>query len=166
MEEPMQTDGHESICRLIDKFLARDISGAEEQSIRQHLGACSSCQEYLEASNRAVAGLGGFAFETDPGLQDRIVAALTVRAAQLETQRLSHRELAWSYIAALILTLAGSFAAMQLGGQLANAFSATRQEIQLGLIAVWIVPSVCFCLLLPTLPMLSKRWMNAKGVSL
>ena len=162
----MQTDGHEAICRLIDKFLAGDISGAEEQSLRQHLGACSTCLQYLDASNRAIAGLGGFAFETDPGLQDRIVAALTVRAAQLETQRLSHRKLAWSYIAALILTLVGSFAAMQMGGQLASAFSATRQEVQLGLIAVWIVPSVCFCLFLPILPMLSKRWMHAKGFTL
>jgi anti-sigma factor RsiW len=166
MEETMQTDGHESICRLIDKFLAGDISGAEEQSIRQHLGACAACQRYLDASNRGIAGLGGFAFGSDAGLHARIVTALTVRAAQLETQQLSHRKLVWSYIAALILTLAGSFAAMQLGGQFANALSATRQEVHLGLIAVWIVPSVCFCLLLPTLPMLSKRWMHAKGVSL
>ncbi|HEY5255004.1 MAG TPA: zf-HC2 domain-containing protein, partial [Acidobacteriaceae bacterium] len=64
----MQTDGHESICRLIDKFLAGDISGPEEQLIRQHLDACSTCRQYLDASNRAIAGLGGFAFETDPGL--------------------------------------------------------------------------------------------------
>jgi predicted anti-sigma-YlaC factor YlaD len=162
----MPTDGHESICRLIDKFLAGDISGPEEKSLQQHLGACSTCQLYLDASNRAIAGLGGFAFESDPGLPDKIIAALTARGAQLERQRLSHRKLAWSYLAALVLTLTGSFAAMQLGGQFANALSATRQEVQLGLIAVWIVPSVCFCLLLPTLPMLSKRWMNAKGMSL
>lgn len=162
----MQTDGHESICRLIDKSLAGEISVQEEQSLRQHLPTCAACQRYLDASNRGIAGLGGFAFETDPGMNERIVAALTIRAAQLETQRLSHRKLAWSYIAALILTLVGSFAAMQLGGQFANAFSATRQQVQLGLIAVWIVPSACFCLLLPTLPMLSKRWVHAKGLSL
>ncbi len=162
----MQTADHESICRLIDKSVAGDISTHEEQSLRQHLLACAACQQYLDASNRAIASLGGFAFETDPGLPDKVVAALTARAAQLDSQRLSHRQLAWSYIAALILTLAGSFVAMQLGDRLATAVSATRDQVQLGLIAIWIVPSVCFCLLLPTLPMMSKRWMHAKGVSL
>jgi hypothetical protein len=162
----MQTDRHESICRLIDKSLAGEITGQEEQSLRQHLLTCFACQQYLDASQRAIAGLGGFAFETDPGLPDKIVAALTIRAAQLETQRLSHRQLAWSYVAALVLTLAGSFAAMQLGDRFAAVFSATRDQVQWGLIAIWIVPSICFCLLLPTLPMMSKRCMHAKGLSL
>ena len=162
----MQTDRHQSICHLIDKSLAGEISIQEEQSLRQHLSACAACQQYFDASNRVIASLSGFAFETDPGLPDKVFAALKIRAAQLETQRLSHRQLAWSYVAALILTLAGSFAAMQLGDRFANAFSATHQQVQLGLIALWIVPSVCFCLLLPTLPMMSKRWMHAKGLSL
>lgn len=162
----MPTDRHQSICNLIDKSLAGEISAQEEQSLRQHLLTCAACRQYLDASNRAIAGLAGFAFETDPGLPDKIFAALTIRAAQLETQRLSHRQLAWSYVAALILTLAGSFAAMQLGDRFASVLSVTHQQVQLGLIALWIVPSVCFCLLLPTLPMMSKRWMHAKGVSL
>lgn len=151
---------------MIRISLAGDISGHEEQSLRQHLLTCSACQQYLDASNRAIAGLGEFSFDTDPNLPDKIIAVLTIRTAQLETQRLSHRQLAWSYVAALILTLAGSFSAMQLGDRFATAFSATHQQVQLGLIAMWIVPSVCFCLLLPTLPMMSKRWMHAKGVSL
>jgi hypothetical protein len=162
----MQTDRHESICHLIDQSLAGKISSQEEKFLRQHLLACAPCQQYLDASHRAIAGLGGFAFETDPGLSDRIFAALAIRAAQLETQRLSHRKLAWSYVAALILTLAGSFAAMQLSDRFATAFSATHQQVQLGLIAIWIVPSVCFCLLLPTLPLMSKRWLHTKGLSL
>ncbi|MFZ0519081.1 MAG: hypothetical protein WBG23_00225 [Acidobacteriaceae bacterium] len=162
----MQTDSHESICRLIDKSLAGGVSGHEEQSLRQHLLTCDACRQYLDVSNRAIAGLGEFSFETDPNLPEKIVAALIVRAAQLETHRLSHRQLAWSYVAALILTLAGSFAAMQLGDRFASALPATHQQVQLGLVALWIVPSVCFCLLLPTLPTMSKRWMHAKGVSL
>ena len=162
----MQTADHESICRLIDKFLAGDISAHEEQSLRQHLLACAACQQYLDASNRAIAGLGGFAFETDPGLPDKVVAALTARAAQLDSQRLSHRQLAWSYIAALILTLAGSFARHAARRSACHRRFRDPQQVQLGLIAIWIVPSVCFCLLLPTLPMMSKKWMHAKGVSL
>jgi predicted anti-sigma-YlaC factor YlaD len=162
----MQTDRHESICHLIDKSLSGEISGQEEHTLRQHLSACSTCQLYLEASNRVIAGLGGFTFETDPGLPEKIFEALTVRAAQLETRRLSHRQLAWSYVAALVLTLAGSLTALQLGDRLAAALSVTDQQVQLGLVAMWIVPSVCFCLFLPTLPMMSKRWMQAKGVSL
>jgi anti-sigma factor RsiW len=162
----MQTDRHQSICQLIDKSLAGDISAQEEHSLRQHLLACAACQQYLDASNRAIAGLAGFTFETDPNLPDKIFAALTLRAAQLETQQLSHRQLAWSYLAALVLTLAGSFAAMQLGDRFASAFSASQQQVQLGLIAIWIVPSVCFCLLLPTLPLMSKRRLHAKGLPL
>jgi predicted anti-sigma-YlaC factor YlaD len=162
----MSTDRHESICHLIDKSLADKISAQEEQSLRQHLSACAACRRYLDTSNRAIASLGGFAFETDPGLPDRITAALTVRAAQLETRQMSHRQLAWSYVAALILTLAGSFVAMQLGGRAAAAFSLTPQQIHSALIALWIVPSVCFCLLLPTLPLLSKKWLHPQGVSL
>ena len=162
----MQTDHHESICRLIDKSLAVEISGEEERSVRQHLLTCSTCQQYLDASNRVVAGLGGFAFETDPGLPDKIVAALAIRTAQLESRRLSHRQLAWSYVAALMLTLAGSFAAVYLSDRFAAALPATHQQVQLGLIALWIVPSIFFCLLLPTLPMMSKRRMYAKGISL
>jgi hypothetical protein len=162
----MQTDSHESICRLIDKSLAGGISGQDEQSLRQHLLTCSACEQYLDASNRAIAGLGEFSFETDPNLPGKILAALAVRATQLENQRLSHRKLMWSYVAALILTLAGSFAAIRLGDWFAAALSATHQQVQLGLVALWIVPSVFFCLLLPTLPMISKRWMHAKGLSL
>lgn len=162
----MQTDRHQSICKLIDKSLAGDVSSQEEKSLRQHLLACAACKQYLDTSNRAIAGLKGFAFETDPNLPGKIFAALTLRAAQLETQQLSHRQLAWSYVAALVLTLAGSFAAIQLGDRFASAFSASQQQVQLGLIAIWIVPSVCFCLLLPTLPLMSKRRLHAKGLPL
>jgi len=162
----MQTDHHESICNLIDKSLTGEISGQEEETLRRHLPTCPACQQYLESSNRAVAGLGGFAFETDPDLPDRIFAALTTRAAQLETRRLSHRQLAWSYLAALVLTLAGSFVAMQIGDRFAAALPVSYQQVHLGLIAIWIVPSICFCLFLPTLPLMSKRWMHRKGVSL
>ncbi len=162
----MQTDRHESICRLIDQSLAGEISTQEEQSLRQHLLSCAACRQYLDVSNRAIAGLGEFSFETDPDLPDKIVTALTIRAAQLETHRLSHRQLAWSYAAALILTLAGSFAAMQLCDRFASIFSLSQQQVQLGLIAIWVVPSLCFCLMLPTLPLVSKRWMHAKGISL
>ncbi len=162
----MQPDRHESIYRLIDQSLAGEISSEEEQSLRRHLLACVLCRQYLDVSNRAIAALGEFSFETDPNLPDTIVAALTIRAAQLETNRLSHRQLAWSYVAALILTLAGSFAALQLSDRVASVFSVSQQQVQLGLIAVWIVPSVCFCLMLPTLPLVSKRWTHAKGISL
>jgi hypothetical protein len=166
MEENMPTDRHQPICDLIDKSLAGEISVQEEQSLRQHLSGCAACQGYLDVSQRVIAGLGGFAFETDPGLPDKILAALTIRAAQLDRRNISHRQLAWSYVGALILTLAGSFVAMQLGGRAAAAFSLTYQQVQFGLIALWILPSIGFCLLLPTLPLLSKKWRHPQGVSL
>ena len=162
----MQNDRHESICRMIDKSLVGGASVQEEQSLREHLLACGACQEYLNACNRAIASLGGFSFYTDPGLPDKVFTALALRAQQLETKQIGHRQLWWSYIAALILTVVGSFAAMQLGDLVGAVFSATSAQVQFGLIAFWIVPSVCFCLLLPALPMVSAGWMKKKGLSL
>lgn len=161
----MQVDRHESICHLIDKSLVGEVSVQEEQSLREHLQECVGCQKYLSASQRAIASLGGFSFEMSPSLPDRVFAALEVRARQLETKRLSHRQLGWSYVAALVLTAAGSFAAMRLGDMAGAVFPVTPAQMQFGLIALWIVPSVCFCLVLPTLPVVSAASMNKKGLS-
>ena len=163
-EEPMQTDNHESICHLIDKSVAGDISS------RKNNPFASICSRAPHASN-----IWTRPSERSPGsenLRSRLIRTCPTncrgsrsRAAQLETQRLSHRKLAWSYIAALILTLAGSFAAMHLGDGLPLLFcdprsspAGTDRDLDC---AVGLLLSV-----LPTLPMMSKRWMHAKGVSL
>jgi hypothetical protein len=59
-------------------------------------------------------------------------------------------------LAAVVLTLGGSFVDLQFGDLIASAFDIQRAQAQLGLLAFWIVPSLCVLLLFPLLPLLSK----------
>jgi hypothetical protein len=162
----MQVDRHQPICHIIDKSLVGGTSPQEEQALREHLLACAPCKEYLNDCNRAIAGLEGFSFEVNPALHGRVIESLTRRAQQLETKRIDHRQIVWNCLTALLLTVAGSFAASQFGALVAAVFHFKYAPVQFGLIAFWIVPSLCFCLLLPILMLLSSGWMNEKGLSL
>jgi len=146
----MNIDHHESFQHLIDESLAGAISAEREQSLREHLGTCAPCQEYLSASNRVIAGLGGFSFEVDPSLNARVLASLR-RPAQPGRRR-------WALIsvAAVVLTMGGSFVDLQFGGLIASVFDLQRTQVRQGLLAFWIVPSLCVLLLFPLLPLLSK----------
>ena len=124
-----------------------------------------ACQEYLKASNQAIAGLGGFSFEVNPDLHGRVLAALTLRAQQLETKRIQQRPMWWSYLAAFVLTVAGSFTAARFSGIAGAVFHIEPGPLHIGLLALWIVPSLCFCLLFPVLHRLSVGWTNEKGLS-
>jgi hypothetical protein len=161
----MQVDRHQEIRDIIDRSLVGAASRQEEQTLRQHFLTCASCQEYLNASHRAIAGLGGFSFEVNPDLQGKVLAAITLRAQQLETSKAEQRPMLWSYLAALVLTVAGSFAAARFGGIAAAVFHLEPAQLHFGLVALWIVPSFCFCLLFPILHRLSAGWMNEKGLS-
>ncbi len=141
----MQTDRHQPIRQMIDKSLVGTASLQEQQTLREHLLVCSSCNEYLGASHRAIAGLGGFSFDVDPALQERVLASLAQQPG--ETRRILPMPLWWSRVAALVLTMAGSLAASRLAGLAAPVFRLQAAQIQLGVAAFWIVPSVCFCLL-------------------
>jgi hypothetical protein len=161
----MQVDRHQEIRDIIDRSLVGAASRQEEQTLRQHFLTCASCQEYLNASHRAIAGLGGFSFEVNPDLQGKVLAAITLRAQQLETSKAEQRPMLWSYLAALVLTVAGSFAAARFGSIVAAVFHLEPAQLHFGLVALWIVPSFCFCLLFPILHRLSAGWMNEKGLS-
>jgi len=67
----MNIDYHDNFRHMIDESLAGGISAEREQSLREHLDTCAPCQEYLSASSRVIAGLGGFSFEVDPALNAR-----------------------------------------------------------------------------------------------
>ena len=64
----MQIDRHHEIRHIIDRSLVGEASSQEEQALREHLLTCAPCQEYLNASHRAIAGLAGFSFEVNPDL--------------------------------------------------------------------------------------------------
>jgi hypothetical protein len=141
----MQADRHQPICHIIDKSLVGTASLKEQQTLREHLLVCASCNEYLGASHRAIASLGGFSFDVDPALQERVLAS--VARQRSETRRIFSMPVWWSRVVALLLTMAGSFAATRLAGLAAPVFRLQAAQIQLGVAAFWIAPSVCFCLL-------------------
>jgi hypothetical protein len=151
----MNTNNHESFQRVIDESLAGAIPAEREQSLREHLDTCAPCQEYLSASNRVIAGLGGFSFEVDPSLNAKVFASLRLPAQQLQAQRGRRRWLLIS-LAAVVLTMGGSFVDLQFGRLIASVFDIQRTQVQQGLLAFWIVPSLCVLLLFPLLPLLSK----------
>jgi Putative zinc-finger len=152
----MNIDHHESFQHMIDESLAGSISAEREQSLREHLDTCAPCQEYLSASNRVIAGLGGFSFEVNPTLNARVFASLRLRAQQIQAAQPGRRRWALISVAAVVLTMGGSFVDLQFGGLIASVFDIQRMQVRQGLLAFWIVPSLCFLLLFPLLPLLSK----------
>jgi predicted anti-sigma-YlaC factor YlaD len=147
---------HESFQHMIDESLAGSISAEREQSLREHLDTCVPCQEYLSASNRVIAGLGGFSFKVDPTLNARVFASLRLPAQQVQAAQAGRRRWALISVAAVILTMGGSFVDLQFGDLIASIFDIQRMQVRQGLLAFWIVPSLCVLLLFPLLPLLSK----------
>jgi anti-sigma factor RsiW len=152
----MNTDHHESFQHMIDESLAGGIPAEREQSLREHLDTCAPCQEYLSASNKVIAGLGGFSFEVNPTLNARVFASLRLRAQQVQAAQPGHRRWVLISLAAVVLTMGGSFVDLQFGRLIASVFDIQRMQVRQGLLAFWIVPSLCFLLLFPLLPLLSK----------
>jgi anti-sigma factor RsiW len=156
----MQTDLHNDMRHIIDTSLVGEASSAEQQTLRKHLLACAACQKYASDSRRAIVGLNGFSFAhfaTDPGLQAKVHAALDQRMQQLQATRPSYQSIVQVSIAALLLTVVGSFAALHLGNPLAAIFHLPLAQTQAGLFTFWIVPSWCFALVLPLLLLFSAR---------
>jgi len=146
----MNLDHHEAFRHTIDEKLAAGIPADREQSLREHLDTCAPCREYLNASNRVIAGLGGFSFEVDPTLNARVLSSLR-RPAQR-----GRRHWALIGVAAAVLTMGGSFLDLRFGDLIASVFDIERMPVRQGLLAFWIVPSLCVLLLFPLLPFLSK----------
>jgi hypothetical protein len=154
----MGSEGHERFQHMIDETLAGPVQ--EEPSLREHLQSCSQCQEYLGATQRAIAGLGGFSFAVDPSLNAKVSASLRSRAQQIEATQPGRRRLVLSCVLALVLTAAGSFFDLRLSGLIASVLDLQRMQVQQGLIAFWILPSLCLLLLFPILPLLSAGGTN------
>jgi hypothetical protein len=150
----MNIDHHENFQHMIDESLAGGISAEREKSLRDHLHTCAPCQEYLSASNNVIAGLGGFSFEVDPSLNARVLASL--REQQLQAAQPRRRQWLLISLAAVVLTISGSVVDLRFGDLIASVFDIQRTQLQHGLLAFWIVPSLCVLLLFPLLPLLSK----------
>jgi hypothetical protein len=155
----MGSNGHERFQHMIDETLAGPVQ--EEPSLREHLQSCTQCQDYLAANNRAIAGLGGFSFAVDPRLNANVSASLRLRAQQIKATE-PGRRLVLSCMLALMLTAAGSFFDLRLSSLIASVLDLQRMQVQHGLIAFWILPSLCLLLLFPILPLLSAGGTNQK----
>jgi hypothetical protein len=162
----MQVDDHESMRHVIDKSLAGAASVEEEQALREHLPTCDGCRDYLAACNCAIASLEGLRFKMDPGLDGKVLASLALRSRQLDAERIHRRRMWWGCVAALVLTVVGSFAASRLGSLAGAIFHLEPARIQFGLATFWITPSWCFCLLFLLLFVSPVLWRNEKGLSL
>jgi predicted anti-sigma-YlaC factor YlaD len=157
MEQNMKADPHATIRDLIDKTLAGGASPEDDQSLQEHLAACAQCQEYLSAGNRVIAGLGGFSFDVDPGLEGKVLRSLRVRAQQLETAQSNRRRIMWGCVAALVLMITGSWVVLEFGNLIAAELNLPPMQVQRLLLALWVLPSLCLSLLFPALPLLSRR---------
>jgi hypothetical protein len=162
----MSIDYHESFQRLIDESLADGISAEREQTLREHLDTCALCQEYLGASERVIAGLRGFSFEVDPTLNTRVLASLRQSAQRLHGEQPSGRQWAFISAAAVVLTVGGSFIDLQFGDLIASVIDIQRTQVRQGLLAFWIVPSLCVLVLFLLLPLLLKAGIHREGRNL
>jgi anti-sigma factor RsiW len=162
----MQTDLHNDMRQIIDKSLMGEASPQEQQALRKHLLACAACQKYASDSRRAIVSLHGFSFAADPGLQAKIHASLDLRAQQLQATQPGRRRIVQISIIALLLTIVGSLAAWHMGSPLAALLHLEPAQMQTGVVALWVLPSLCFSLVLPVLLLLGARSTNAKGSSL
>jgi anti-sigma factor RsiW len=159
----MQADLHNEMRRIIDSSLVGEASPVQQQALRKHLLVCAACQKYASDSRRAIVGLNGFSFAADSGLTEKVHAALALRAQQLQTTRPNRKRILQVSLAALLLTIVGSFAALHMGNPLAAILHLPLSQAQAGLLTFWIAPSWCFALLLPVLLLVSARSANKKG---
>ncbi len=159
----MQADLHNDMRQIIDKSLVGEASPQEQQELRKHLLACAACQKYASDSRRAIVGLHGFSFAADPALQAKVHASLDLRAQQLQATQPGRRRIVQISIIALLLTVVGSFGALHMGNPLAALLHLEPAQMQTGVVALWILPSLCFSLVLPVLLLLVARSTNAKG---
>ena len=160
-----QSDPHQAMRQIIDKSLVGEASPQEQQELRKHLLACAACQKYASDSRRAIVSLNGFSFApfaTDPGLQAKVHASLDLRAQQLQATQPGRRRIAEVSILALVLTIVGSFGALRFGSPLAALLHLEPAEMQTGVVALWVLPSLCFSLVLPLVLLLSDRSTKAK----
>ena len=158
----MILDHHERFQRMIDESLAGAISAEKEQSLREHLATCAPCLEYLSASNRVIAGLSGFSFESAPTLNARVLVALKLqaqqdRAAQPGSRRFRRqhnvRFKVWAAFAvALSMSITGSALVYQAARLLTVPMHFDTAQVEAGVLVFWVLPSFCATLCLIAAP--------------
>ena len=153
----MTSNPHTLFRNMIDEALVAGTSASAQPVLNEHLQSCAQCRKYLDDTTRAIASLGGFSFELDPTLQTKVADAITLRAQQLQPSQFRSDRLVIVCVIAVALTVAGSFFDLKFGSLLAFVLDLHGEQLQHGLLAFWIIPSLCLLLLFPLLPLLSRR---------
>ena len=158
----MILDRHERFQRMIDESLAGAISAEKEQSLREHLATCAPCLEYLNASNRVIAGLSGFSFELTPTLNARVLIALKLQAQQVRAAQPGRRRFrrqhnvrfkVWAAFAvALSMSITGSALVYQVAKLLTVPMHFDTAQVEAGVLVFWLLPSFCAALCLLAAP--------------
>ena len=148
----MNIDHHEGFQRMIDESLAAAISAEKEQSLREHLATCVPCQEYLCASNRVIAGLGGFSFEVNPTLNARVLVALKLHHTGTMRQHSVPFKNWAAFAVALSMSFVGSGLVYEMAERLAVPVHFDPAQVQAGVLVFWLLPSLCAALRLLAAP--------------
>ncbi|HVT57200.1 MAG TPA: hypothetical protein VHR45_02270 [Thermoanaerobaculia bacterium] len=145
----MRTDVHEQVRASMARCLARDAAPEEQRRLAEHLAGCAECRREMELSRRALRALGGFSFALDPALTPRVQAALARRARELENERADRkqrRRLRVGFVAAVLMTAAGSLAAWLAAGWFAGTHHVSPLPLHAGVLIFWTLPSLCAAL--------------------
>ena len=148
----MNIDHHEGFQRMIDESLAAAISAEREQSLREHLATCVPCQKYLSASNRVIAGLGGFSFEVNPTLNARVLVALKLHNTGTRRQHNVQFKVWAAFAVALSMSFVGSTLVYQVAKLLTVPMHFDAAQVQAGVLVFWLLPSFCSALRLLAAP--------------
>ena len=143
---------HEDFRHKIDESLAGAISLEKEQSLREHLATCVPCQEYLSASNRVIAGLGGFSFEVNPTLKARVLVALKLHRAGTVRQHIVPFKVWAAFAVALSMSFVGSALVYKVATLLMVPMHVDAAEVRAGVLVFWLLPSFCSALGLLAVP--------------
>ena len=152
----MPCDRHELFRQSIDRLLVGECPADEEQALHLHLQSCGECQRSLAGSRRVIDSLQAFAFDVDPALERKVLAAMGARAAQLEAKPLGSPRVLPMFLVAVVLTMVGSLLELQFGTLVATLLDIEGAQARRALLDLWIVPSTLVLLLFPILPLLSK----------
>jgi hypothetical protein len=157
----MNIDHHDTFQLMIDESLAGVLLAEKEQSLREHLSTCATCREYLNTSNRVIAGLSGFSFEVNPALNARVLAALRLQeegrgilARDIGTMRQHSVPFKnWAAFAvALSMSFVGSGLVYQMAERLAVPMHFVSAQVRAGVLVFWLLPSLCAALCLLAAP--------------
>ncbi len=161
----MQADLHNDMRQIIDKSLVGEASPEEQQALRKHLLACAACQKYASDSRRAIVSLSGFPSPSPqtPACRQRSTPPSICAHSNCTPRSPAAGASSRSASSLFCSPSSAPSAHWHIGSPLAALLHLEPAQMQTGVVALWVLPSLCFSLVLPVLLLLSARSAKAKG---